>query len=134
METIDLAYIIDDDEILVMLMKMLVKRNAHYEVSEEFFNGQEAIDHLREVIKGEGKLPKVIFLDLNMPLMDGWQFLEEFVKLPIKEEIPVFIVTSSIDPADIDNAKKYPAVKDYIQKPVTDQKLNAVFELIGGKN
>lgn len=134
MQMIDLAYIIDDDEILVMLMKMLVKRNPHYEASEEFYNGQEAIEHLKEVLKSGAKLPKVIFLDLNMPLMDGWQFLEEFVHLPIKEEIPVFIVTSSIDPADIDNAKKFPVVKDYIMKPVSDQKLTDIFNLIKLQN
>jgi CheY-like chemotaxis protein len=130
MQAIDLAYVIDDDEILVMIVKILIKRNEHFNASESFCNGQEAIDHLKEVLRSGGQLPEVIFLDLNMPRMDGWQFLEEFVQLKIEKEIPVFIVTSSIDPADIDNAKKFPAVKDYIMKPVSDERLNKVFEMI----
>ena len=50
--------------------------------------------------------------DLNMPVMDGWQFLDEFVLLPIKKEISVFIMTSSIDPVDIEMAKKYKIVNN----------------------
>jgi len=133
MQIVNLAYIIDDDEILVMLVKMLIARNVHYKASKEFYNGQEAIDHIKEVVANGGELPQVIFLDLNMPIMDGWQFLEEFVKIKLEKEIPVFIVTSSIDPADISNAKKYSVVKDYIQKPVSDQKLTAVFEAISNE-
>lgn len=128
MQTINLTYIIDDDEILVMLVKILIQRNESYDASEEFYNGQDALAHLKDVIKMKQALPQVILLDLNMPLMDGWQFLEEFVQLPLEKEIPVFIVTSSIDPNDIEKAKKYPLVKDYIMKPVTHDKLSTIAE------
>jgi CheY-like chemotaxis protein len=76
-------------------------------------------------------LPDVILLDLNMPILDGWQFLDEFVKLPIKKEIAIFIVTSSIDPSDIEMVKKYDIVKSYIMKPITAQKLEEATLLIG---
>lgn len=130
MQTIDLVYIIDDDDILLMLTKILIQRNALYEKSEEFYNGQEALDRLKEAIEKGENLPKVILLDLNMPIVDGWQFLEEFLQLPLPVEIPIFIVTSSIDPRDIEEAKKHPSVKDYIMKPITADKLNMIFNTI----
>jgi CheY-like chemotaxis protein len=66
--------------------------------------------------------------------MDGWQFLDEFIKLPIKKEISIFIITSSIDPADIEMAEKYSPVKNYIIKPLTAQKLDALCIIIGEIN
>ncbi|MFN0203780.1 MAG: response regulator [Bacteroidia bacterium] len=127
MQMINLAYIVDDDEILVMLMQMLLKRNPHYQESLTFQHGQDALDALSDAITNRTELPQVIFLDLNMPLMDGWQFLEEFKLLAIPREIPVYVVTSSIDPSDIETAKKYPSVKGYIEKPVSDIKLNEIY-------
>ena len=76
----------------------------------------------------------LVILDLNMPVMDGWQFLDEFVLLPIKKEISVFIMTSSIDPVDIEMAKKYKIVKDYVEKPITTKKLDVLCKLIGNTN
>ena len=79
-------------------------------------------------------LPDAILLDLNMPVMDGWQFLDEFISLPITKEIHIFIMTSSIDPADIEMAGKYKVVKEYIMKPITTQKLDVLCKLIGDLN
>ena len=61
-----------------------------------------------------------------MPVLDGWQFLDEFMLLPIQKKIAIFIVTSSIDPTDIEMFKKYSVVKDYIMKPLTTEKLKAI--------
>ena len=72
----------------------------------------------------------MILLDLNMPILDGWQFLDEFIHLPLKKEISIFIVTSSIDPSDIEMAKNYKMVKSYIMKPITAQKLEEATQLI----
>lgn len=130
MKKINLAYIIDDDDILVMVVKLLMQRNPLYGDSQEFYNGEPAIEHLQKAISTNAALPDVILLDLNMPLMDGWQFLEVFVKLPFHKEIPVFIVTSSIDPADIAKAEKYKEVKGYIMKPVTQDKLNHIIAVL----
>lgn len=66
--------------------------------------------------------------------MDGWQFLAEFILLLLKKEISIFIMTSSIDPADIEMAKKYSVVKQYIMKPITADKLNELCLLIGELN
>lgn len=129
MKKIDLTYIIDDDDILVMLVKMLIKQNPLYGASQEFFNGEEAITHLHTLLaNGDEKLlPDVILFDLNMPIMDGWQFLDAFVQLQLKKEIPVFIATSSIDPKDMEKSKEYKPVKGYIKKPVKKENLEQIY-------
>lgn len=128
MQKIDLAYIIDDDEILVMLVQMQMQKNGAFDSVETFCNGEDALTHLKAEIKANGSLPAFILLDLNMPIMDGWQFLEEYVQLTLPKEIPVFIATSSIDPKDIEKAKEYTVVKGYVMKPIDQPKLN---EIIG---
>ena len=93
-----------------------------------------AIEKLKENWNDSEILPDAILLDLNMPVMDGWQFLDEFIHLPIKKEISIFIMTSSIDPADIEMAKKYDVIKDYIMKPITANKLDMLCKLISKIN
>ncbi|TDE30322.1 MULTISPECIES: response regulator [Flavobacterium] len=129
-----LTYIIDDDKLTVKLMSILISKNKFCEEIESFNNAQFAIDKLKENWNDSEILPDAILLDLNMPVMDGWQFLDEFIHLPIKKEISIFIMTSSIDPADIEMAKKYDVIKDYIMKPITAQKLDTLCKLISKIN
>lgn len=125
-----LTYIIDDDKLTVKLMSILISKNNFCDEIESFHNPQVALDKLKHNFNTNEILPDTILLDLNMPVMDGWQFLEEFLLLPIQKKITIFIMTSSIDPNDIDKAKNYSVVKDYIDKPITAQKLNSLRELI----
>ena len=69
---------------------------------------------------------QIIFLDLNMPIMDGWQFLEEFMT-PNTQQIIIYIVTSSIDPVDEDKAKQYFLISNYVVKPITPESLKQWF-------
>lgn len=126
--------IIDDDKLSIRLMSMLISKNKFCEEIISFFNPQVALESLKENCDNPHNLPDVILLDLNMPILDGWQFLDEFILLPLKKEISIFIVTSSIDPSDIEMAKKYKMVKSYIMKPITAKKLEAASELIGITN
>ena len=126
--------IIDDDKLSIRLMSMLISKNKFCEEIISFFNPQVALDRLKENCEDSQKLPDVILLDLNMPILDGWQFLDEFILLPLKKEISIFIVTSSIDPSDIEMAKKYDMVKSYIIKPITAEKLEDASKLIGITN
>lgn len=126
--------IIDDDKLSIRLMSMLISKNKFCEEIISFSNPQVALDTLKENCNDPQKLPDVILLDLNMPILDGWQFLDEFILLPLKKDISIFIVTSSIDPSDIEMAKKYDMVKSYIMKPITAKKLEAASELIGITN
>ena len=129
-----LTYIIDDDKLTVKLMSILISKNDFCEEIESFYNAKDAISKLKQNAGDNGILPDAILLDLNMPVMDGWQFLDEFISLSITKEIHIFIMTSSIDPADIEMATKYKVVKKYIMKPITTQKLDVLCKLIGDLN
>jgi CheY-like chemotaxis protein len=129
-----MTYIIDDDKLTVKLMSMIISKNNFCEEIVAFFNPQIALDELKKNCNDPLSLPDVILLDLNMPILDGWQFLDEFILLSLKKEIAIFIVTSSIDPADIEMVKKYDSIKNYILKPINTEKLKAATELISIPN
>lgn len=125
-----ITYLIDDDKLSIKLMSMLIAKNNFCEEIISFHNPKTALDELKNSAKNSSKLPDVILLDLNMPVLDGWQFLDEFILIEFSKEIVVFIVSSSIDPSDLEMAKNYPIVKDYIIKPLTSEKLKQASLLI----
>ena len=85
-----------------------------------FTDGKEAIDYFDENKESTTLLPDVIFLDINMLIMNAWQFLEQFKKIQpkIEKEITIYLVSSSFDDRDINRSKEYTEVTDYIIKPV----------------
>lgn len=120
MKATDKICIIDDDEIYIFLMK---KSFAAMGVSNEilsFLNGADALEELIKLKNDHEDLPSIILLDINMPIMDGWEFLNEFRKLSedISKKISVYIVSSSIASEDIEKSKTFPEIVDYITKPV----------------
>jgi len=127
---VDLAYIIDDDEVIIYLTDLLVKNVEFCDKLSSFTDADKAMIALKESIISGKDLPSVILIDLNMPIKDGWAFLDELSAMQLKQEIPVFIFTSSINPVDIEKAKNYPIVKDYVIKPLTIHKINKILRLI----
>lgn len=125
-----LTYIIDDDKLSARLMTILLAKNNFSDQIESFSNALDALENLRENVRNKSDLPDIILLDLNMPMMDGWQFLDEFMLLPLLKEVHVFIMTSSIDPADIEKSKKYAVVRLYVDKPITVKKLELMQQII----
>ena len=105
MKTINSICIIDDDPITVFGMRKILQSVVACDTIETFANGKLAIDEMQHRVHTKQAVPEVIFLDINMPIMDGWQFLEEFIKLNIEKGIRINIVTSSIDTADYDRWK-----------------------------
>lgn len=124
MKMIDTLCIIDDDGMFQMLTRIIVEKTQRVQKIKIFSNGKEAINFLNSVHDQPDKLPEIILLDLNMPIMDGWGFLEEYLLLKprIGKEILIYVVSSSIDPEDIERARKISEVTDYVIKPVTQGK------------
>lgn len=94
-------------------------------------SGLSALQYLREFLQKPEKLPQIIFLDLNMPIMDGFQFLEEFDLIVqnypvVKEKCRVIVLSSSMSPDDINRASINPYVHKYINKPLTESYLEAI--------
>ncbi|WP_416864490.1 MAG: response regulator [Imperialibacter sp.] len=125
MSMVDLACIIDDDQIYVFGLRKLIDFHKYSKNLLVFKNGAEAIKYMKPLITSSDELPDVILLDINMPVMDGWQFLDEFVKIKplIKKKITIYMVSSSIDEADLERAKSYEEVSDFIVKPVKEHDL-----------
>ncbi len=120
--------IIDDDDIFIYGTKKIMKRIDFCDEILVFNNGQEAIDGLKLLVAQNKKLPNVIFLDINMPIMDGWEFLEDFIKIPNnnREHVTIYIISSSIDPMDIQKVQMYGLVNNYILKPIRIEDLEKV--------
>ncbi len=116
MKKIKFIGIVDDDPITIFGIKKMLNSVVECETIEDYRNGKIAFDSINKKIIGNEDIPEIIFLDINMPIMDGWQFLEEFLKLPIKKRVRINIVTSSIDPYD---RKKWECFKDKTHHLIT---------------
>lgn len=124
MRNLNKAYIIDDDPIFQMGIQEHAK-NANFCKDILFFeNGKEAYDALLKSIQdNSSELPDVIMVDLNMPIMDGWEFLSSLEQLNLQKHILVHIISSSIDPDDINRAREYDIVSRFISKPILREDL-----------
>ncbi len=112
----NLVWIIDDDPIPRLILTSNLKKLNITNNIKEFSNAVDAIAEL----ENSDLRPDLIFLDINMPILTGWEFLEKVKKsdlLNIKN-IDVTIVTSSIDSRDLKMADKFPCVKHYLTKPI----------------
>jgi len=121
--------IIDDDQVFQMIVKkQLNVNNINCEILP-FYNGEEAFQHFKKNIDSPEKLPEYVMLDVNMPIKDGWDFLEDYKTLPdtIREKVKLYLVTSSVMKSDIERAEEEIEIDDYISKPVSSQKLTDLF-------
>lgn len=121
--------LVDDDEIIVYLTKKIVKDTNKAKLIDVFGNGSDAINYLKENSKSSNLLPDIIFLDLFMPIMNGWQFLEEYkmIKSKMTKSIEIYVISSSISQEDINKAKNIYEVSDYIIKPITKEKFISIY-------
>lgn len=125
MTTLKTLTLVDDDDIFVFLTTKIIEQTNLIDLIKVFGNGLDAINFLKENKNNVDALPDIILLDLSMPIMNGWQFLEEYNKLnpTIGKKITIYICSSSISPDDITRAKTISEVSDYIIKPITKDKL-----------
>lgn len=125
---------VDDDAITLMLCKKVIAKAEFASQIETSNNGEEALMYF-ENLKKEKEAnnivsePQLIFLDLNMPIMNGWEFLDIFSKsdyYTIFPEVKVIVLSSTIDPRDIEKAKQYPMVLNFLSKPITIEMLKSI--------
>lgn len=121
MNPIKHAFLIDDDPVTNVINIQVIEFSKLASRVSTFADAKLALAKLKEIGESDpGMFPEIIFLDIAMPGMDGWGFLDQFIKFPesILQKCNVVILTCSIDLFDIKKAKKYSIVKDYITKPL----------------
>ena len=123
---------IDDDKATNYINQFLAKRSNFFEEILIASSGKEGLDCIQQANEGS-IMPEIIFLDINMPAMNGWDFLNSLSEMvsPIKKNIKIYMLTSSSRKKDIDRAKEYPEVKGFLTKPLTNESLE---NLINNKN
>ena len=114
-------WVVDDDNIYQIIIKKLIERSEMFSEISSFKNGKDAIDELYKSTENNGGIPDIILLDINMPIMDGWEFMDELgvLKPKFNTEIMVYIVSSSIAIEDKNKSKNYENILGYLSKPVT---------------
>ena len=96
MKQIEILALVDDDDTFVFITQRIIEQTNHVKEIKVFNNGLDALNYLKNNLNNDYQLPEVIFLDLSMPIMDGWQFLDEFTSLSLKtdktEKILIYIL------------------------------------------
>ncbi len=107
--------LVDDEEVFHWITKQFIEKLDESIQIISFYNGREALDHL----KSGQHIPDVLMVDLNMPVVNGWIFLNEFSELNLDQDITIYVVSSSIDPEDQKRAQSYAHVTSFVSKPLS---------------
>lgn len=127
MQKIKNILLVDDDPASNFLAQLLLEEFGFTEENVVVkSNGKEAIDYILHECNSK-EIPDLIFLDINMPVMDGFEFLDEFKTVPLLKAVKIVLLTSSVSARDYDKAKEY-VLFDYINKPLTEEKLHKILE------
>ena len=118
--------LVDDDKVLNFLTAKSFKKSGLVQKIEVAYNGREALNYLLHATE----IPDFILLDIGMPVMNGFEFLDEYCKLDLKKRPKIAIYTGSIEEADQEKAKSYEDIVEFIIKPLTPQNLDRIAELI----
>jgi CheY-like chemotaxis protein len=118
-------WVVDDDAIYQIIVNKIIQRSEMFSAISSFKNGKDAIDSVHNSLENNELLPDIILLDINMPIMDGWEFMEEMglLKSQISKQIIIYIVSSSIAVEDKNKSKTYPDILGYLSKPITTNDL-----------
>lgn len=125
--------LVDDDEINNFISIKLIKKALLNTDIMACLNGRFAIEKLSEIQqKDPAQLPDYILLDINMPIMNGWEFLDEYKRLNLDPlgKSKIYIISSSVFSNDINKARSYPLVKDFVSKPLNVDKIKELFDVV----
>lgn len=120
--------LIDDEAIFHKIVQLTLKNTALSNNATYSFDGELILDYLEEKRSDSTSLPDYIFVDLYMPSFSGWDFLNRFQRIyqSLQKNINIYIVSSSVDPRDVDRSKSYPFATTFISKPL----MKGVFDSI----
>jgi CheY-like chemotaxis protein len=123
-----IIWVVDDDAIYQIIINKLIQKSGVFSAHSSFTNGKEAITALNNTLDDANYLPDVILLDINMPVMDGWEFMEEIkmIKSKIRKQITIYLVSSSIAIEDKNKSKTYTDIVGYLPKPISVNDLIAI--------
>lgn len=116
-------FLIDDDEIFQFIMKNTIAEISPDIKIKFFSDGEKGMDFLKQNLGAATNLPDIILLDVNMPFMDGWEFLKEYksLQIQIKKDVNIYLLTSSNNPHDIALAKEISELSGYLVKPISKE-------------
>ncbi|WP_324028258.1 response regulator [Maribacter sp. BPC-D8] len=128
--------LVDDDELYLYLMEKTIHQISKELVVSTFTDGEQAVEYIAKCTEEKVELPEVIFLDINMPFLDGWGFLNEFKKLKPKiiNNINIYMVSSSMRESDVKRASNFEELTGYVVKPVNKVQLAEIFKKIYHEN
>lgn len=121
--------LIDDDEATNFVNKSMINKSDMPSETKAFLTAQDGLEHLRHCIETGTELPGLIFLDINMPQMNGWQFMEEFSKFDpsIKKNIKIYMLSGTQNKDDAERATDNPDISGLINKPLMVNGLEKLF-------
>lgn len=118
-----LVYVLENDRISSVITELIVKKNLSGGEVRCYPNGEVAFGNLAAALRTSSAVPDLVLLDLDMPLMDGWEFLDALNGLPAAHALCVFVLTSSIHPDDLARAASYHAVNGFFTKPLDEDSI-----------
>ena len=122
-------WVVDDDVIYQTIINKIIQKSGVFSSHFTFPNGNEALTSLKKILEDDDTaLPDIILLDINMPVMDGWEFMEEIkkIKSDIRKDIHIYIVSSSIALEDKNKSATFSNIRGYMPKPISVTELIAI--------
>ena len=135
MRPVNLVTIIDDDPIFAFIEKKLIEETNLVNQIKIFNNGLDALNFIKANAHKQELLPDIMLLDLDMPVMDGWKFLDEYisVKHSLDKKITIYVVASFISLLDMERIDRINEVSDFIIKPMTKLKFEKIVKALNDK-
>ncbi|TDQ10298.1 response regulator [Pedobacter metabolipauper] len=122
--------VIDDDEINIFIIKKIVEKTGYQVNMISKSNGQLAVDYLKQISENNELFPHLMLIDINMPVLNGWEFLEAYDQLNVTKHAEMYMLSSSVYENDIEKAKTFKTIKGFISKPLSIERLSELLRLI----